>query len=328
MLQRMASPRMVLDQVPAPIGFVDRNLRVRAVNRAACRLYGYTGPRAILGRTVVEIVGPAIYARFRENIEAALSGETVMYEASWQGSEGELASEVHLTPRFGPTGEVVGCNYLSIDITARRQADAAQQALCQQLLLAHEQERRELALALHEGISQALTGLHLQIAAAEATGPDGGEMQQLVIGLTERTRRLAVNLRPPELEDFNLLLVLRSAVRRFEQRTGIRIEVRADGGGFYLPDPMQTAVFRIVEAALSNIEHHAGVREAAIDLTVDAGVLTVTVRDDGRGFDPARIDPGHGLWVMQVWARVAGGTVSVDTVAGAGVAVTARMPVT
>jgi PAS domain S-box-containing protein len=323
----MASPRMVLDQVPAPIGFVDRNLRVRAVNRAACRLYGYTGPRAILGRTVVEIVGPAIYARFRENIEAALSGETVMYEANWQGSEGELASEVHLTPRFGPTGEVVGCNYLSIDITARRQADAEQQALCQRLVLAHEQERRTLARALHEGISQALTGLHLQLAAAGATEPDGGKMQRLVIGLTERARRLAVTLRPPELEDFNLLLVLRAALRRFEQRTGIRIEVRADGGGWYLPDPVQTAVYRIVEAALSNIEQHAGVTQAAINLAVDAGVLTVTISDDGRGFDPDSIQSGHGLGTMRVWAKVAGGSVTVAAVPGAGVTVTAKVPV-
>jgi signal transduction histidine kinase len=233
---------------------------------------------------------------------------------------------VHLTPRFGPDGAVVGCDYLSIDITARRQAAATQRALCQRVLLAHEQERRDLARALHEGISQALTGLHLQLAAAEATAPDGGEMQRLVIGLTERARRLAVGLRPPELDDFNLLLVLRSAVSRFEQRTGIRIDVRADGGGHYYPDPVQTAVFRIVEAALRNIEQHANVTVAAVALAVDAGVLTVTVRDEGRGFDPASIASGHGLELMRIWAELAGGTVTVDAVPGAGVVVTVRVP--
>jgi two-component system NarL family sensor kinase len=220
---------------------------------------------------------------------------------------------------------VIGCDYLSIDITARRRADEMQRALCQRLVVAHEQERRTLARALHEGISQALTGLHLRLAA-EATDPDGGDMQRLVIGLTERARRLAVNLRPPELEDFNLLLVLRSAVRRFEQRTGMRIQFRADGGGWYLPDPVQTAVYRIVEAALRNIERHAGVRNAAIELAVDAGVLTVTVRDDGRGFDPASVETGHGLGTMQVWAELAGGSVTVAAAPGTGVTVTAQVP--
>jgi two-component system NarL family sensor kinase len=201
-----------------------------------------------------------------------------------------------------------------------------QRALCQRLVVAHEQERRTLARALHEGISQALTGLHLRLAA-EATDPDGGDMQRLVIGLTERARRLAVNLRPPELEDFNLLLVLRSAVRRFEQRTGIRIQFRADGGGYYLPDPVQTAVYRIVEAALSNIERHARVRKAAVTLTVKAAALTVTVSDDGPGFDPTRTRSGHGLGTMRVWANVAGGSVIVAAAPGTGVTVTAEVPV-
>jgi two-component system NarL family sensor kinase len=269
------------------------------------------------------------FARLRSKIEAVLSGELQVYEdvvTDWFGPGAAHASEVHLTPRFGPDGEVVGCDYLSMDVTGRRQADAKQRALCQRLVVAHEQERRDLARALHEGMSQALTGLRLQLAT-EATQPDGGEMQRLVIGLTDRARRLAVDLRPPELEDLNLLVVLRAAGRRFEQRTGIRVALQADGGGHYVPDPAQTAVYRIVEAALRNIELHANVSEAAINLAVAAGILTVTVRDDGRGFDAANTPSGRGLGVMRVWAEVAGGSVTVAAVPGAGVTVTVRVPV-
>ena len=151
--------------------------------------------------------------------------------------------------------------------------------------------------------------------------------QRLVTGLTERVRRLAVDVRPPEIDDFNLLLVLRAALRRFDQRTGIQVQLHADGGGYYVPDPVQTAVFRIVEAALSNVEHHAGVSEATVSLAVAAGGLTVTVRDAGVGFDVQSITAGHGLGSMRVWAAVAGGSASVTATPGEGVTVTARVPV-
>jgi PAS domain S-box-containing protein len=326
----LASPRMVMDHLPAPMGFVDRDLRVRCINQAGCRLYGYRSQRAVLGRTVPETIGPAPFARLRPALEAALSGETVVFEDVAPDRDGpgrDAISEDHYVPRFGPEQTVVGVDFLSIDVTARRRAEAAALNLCQQEALAHEGQRRNLALELHEGISQALTGLNLWLATGAGADPHVAGAQRLITGLTERTRRLAVELRPPELEDFNLLLVLRSAVRRFEQRTGIRIQFRADGGGYYLPDPVQTAVYRIVEAALSNIERHARVRKAAVTLTVKAAALTVTVSDDGPGFDPTRTRSGHGLGTMRVWANVAGGSVIVAAAPGTGVTVTAEVPV-
>jgi PAS domain S-box-containing protein len=321
---------MVMDHLPAPMGFVDRDLRVRCINQAGCRLYGYRSQREVLGRTVPETIGPAPFARVRPALEAALRGERVVFEdvaPDRHGPGRDAISEDHYLPRFGPEQIVVGVDFLSIDVTSRRRAEAEQHALLQRAALAHEGERRNLALELHEGISQALTGLNLWLATEAGADPHIAGAQRLITGLTERTRRLAIELRPPELEDFNLLLVLRSAVRRFEHRTGIRVQFRADGGGYYLHDPVQTAVFRIVEAALSNIEHHAGVRRATVSLTVTAAVLTVTVSDEGSGFDPNAVARGHGLGCMRVWADVAGGTVTVTAVPGTGVTVTARVPV-
>ena len=324
---RRASLQQVLDRVPVAIGSVDRTLRIRCANRAACRLYGYSAPREILGRRLDEVIGSATFAQYHSTIEAALSGETLVYEADWVDAGVERANEVHLTPQFGPTGAVVGCDYLSIDITARRWAEHAQRTWSQELLLRQEEQRRAVARELHEGISQALTGLNLWLATAGGPDPHVAGAQRMMSGLTERTRTLAVDLRPPELEDFNLLLVLRAALRRFDQRTGIQVQLRADGGGYYVPDPVQTAVFRIVEAALSNVERHADVTEAVVSLTVEAGVLTVMVSDEGRGFDPGRTASGFGFGVMRVWAKMAGGSVTVAAVPGAGVAVTAKVPV-
>jgi two-component system sensor histidine kinase NreB len=151
--------------------------------------------------------------------------------------------------------------------------------------------------------------------------------QRLVTGLTERARRLAVDLRPPELDDFNLLLVLRGHLRRFEQRSGIRAELLAPGGGHYFPDPVQTATYRIVEEALTNVERHAGVSRVGVELAVEAAVLTVTIRDAGAGFDPVATGFGRGLGSMRAWAELLGGVLDIRAATGEGVTVTAALPV-
>ena len=323
----------VLDHIPALVGFIDRDLRIRYVNQAVCDYYGR--PREqILGHSVPEIVGPALYTRVRPGIEAALSGEAVTFydvEPDCFGPGLDGASEEHYVPRFGPSGQIIGFDFVSIEATARWRAELEREtgwrALCRQLLIAQEEERRAMARELHEGISQSLAGLNLWLATAEAPDPHMEGAQRLISGLTERAQRLAVDLRPPELDDFNLLLVLRGHLRRFQQRTGIRAELNAPGGGHYFPDPVQTAAYRIVEEALTNVERHAGVRQVGIELTVEAAVLTVTIRDSGIGFDPAKTEPGRGLGSMRAWAELLGGTLDVRASTGAGVTVAATLPV-
>jgi len=331
--RRPYSAQEVLDNIPALVGFIDRDLRVRSVNQAVCDYYGR--PREqILGYTVPEIVGPELYARVRPGIEAALSGEAVTFydiQPDCYGPGLDGASEEHYVPRCGPDGQVIGFDFVSVEATPRWRAElereAELRALCRQLLIAQEEERRVLAHELHEGISQALAGLNLWLATAEAPDPHMEGAQRLVSGLTERARRLAVDLRPPELDDFNLLLVLRGHLRRFEQRSGIRVELFAPGGGYYFPDPVQTAAYRIVEEALINVERHAGVSEVGVELTVEATTLTVTIRDTGAGFDPAATGTGRGLGSMRAWAELLGGTLDVKAVLGEGVTVTATLPI-
>jgi signal transduction histidine kinase len=323
----------MLDYIPALVGFVDRDLRVHSVNQAVCDYYGR--PREqILGRTVPEIVGPELYARVRPGIEAALSGEAVTFydvEPDYFGPGLDGASEEHYVPRFGPDDQVIGFDFVSVEATPRWRAEmereVALRAFCRQLLIAHEEERRVVAHELHEGISQALAGLNLWLATAEAPDPHMEGAQRLVTGLTKRARRLAVDLRPPELDDFNLLLVLRGHLRRFQQRSGIRAELRAPGGGHYFSDPVQTAAYRIVEEALANVEHHAGVKQVGVELTVETATLTVTIRDSGAGFDPVATAPGRGLGCMRAWAELLGGTLDIRTAPGTGVTVTATLPV-
>ena len=193
---RMPDSHEAMDHVPALVGFIDRDLRVRSVNQAVCDYYGR--PREqILGCTVLEIVGPTLYARVRSGIEAALSGEAVTFydvEPNYFGPGVDGASEEHYVPGRGPDGQVISFDFISVEATARWRAElereAALRALCRRLLIAQEEERRVVAHELHEGISQALAGLNLWLATAEAPDPHIDGAQRLVSRLTDRARRL------------------------------------------------------------------------------------------------------------------------------------------
>ena len=328
-----AAPGIVLDHIPALIGYIDQNLQVRWANQATCDCYGC--PREqLLGRTVPEIVGPKLFARVRPGIDAALGGEAVTFddtEPDCYGPGIDGVSEEHYVPRFGPNGDVIGFDFLSIETTARRRAEAEsverERAQFRRLMVSQEEERRALAHELHEGVGQALAGLNLWLAGTDSPGSGVAGAQRLIAGLTRRAARLAVDLRPPELDQFHVFLVLRGFVRRFEHRTGIQVDLNADGADIRFPDTVQTAVYRIVEEALTNVERHAGVSRVGVDLTRDAAGLTVVVRDSGRGFDPKATSPGSGLGTMREWAELLGGTLVVEAAPGSGAAVTTTLPV-
>jgi signal transduction histidine kinase len=151
--------------------------------------------------------------------------------------------------------------------------------------------------------------------------------QRLITGLTRRAARLAVDLRPPELDQFHVFLVVRGFIRRFEQRTGIQVDLFANGADIRFPDPVQTAVYRIVEEALTNVERHAGVSRVGVDLTRDQDGLTIVVRDSGRGFDPTATWDGRGLGIMREWAELLGGSLVVEAAPGSGAAIITILPV-
>ena len=208
-------------------------------------------------------------------------GEAVTFddtEPDCYGPGIDGVSEEHYVPRFGLNGDVIGFDFLSIETTARRRAEAEsverERAQFRRLMVSQEEERRALAHELHEGVGQALAGLNLWLAGTDSPNAGVAGAQRLIAGLTRRAARLAVDLRPPELDQFHVFLVLRGFVRRFEHRTGIQVDLNADGADIRFPDTVQTAVYRIVEEALTNVERHAGVSRVGVDLARDAAGLS------------------------------------------------------
>jgi two-component system nitrate/nitrite sensor histidine kinase NarX len=203
--------------------------------------------------------------------------------------------------------------------------------------VAISEERNLLAQELHDSIAQSLAFLNLQVQmlGAEMKGGDParardtlGEIREGVQECYGDVRELLTHFRT-RLAPADLVQALGSMVAKFEKRTGIAARFVARGSAVALAPDRQLQVLHVVQEALSNARKHA--QCSRVDVLLDAGpVYCVTVRDDGRGFDPAvasRLEDHVGLRIMRERASRAGGGVEVTSSPGEGTAVVLSVPV-
>jgi signal transduction histidine kinase len=209
------------------------------------------------------------------------------------------------------------------------------QTLSRQLLEVQEAERRHIARELHDEVGQALTGLKLlldmstRLPTDEATA-NLGEAQAMVNELMALVRDLSLDLRPAMLDDLGLLPTLLWHFDRYTAQTDVGVTLkhaRLEGRRFR-PE-VETAAYRIVQEALTNVARHAGVSEVWVRLWADQETLGVQIEDRGTGFEPeAALTAGAttGLAGMRERAVLLGGQLTVESAPGAGTCVTAELP--
>lgn len=189
------------------------------------------------------------------------------------------------------------------------------QRLSARLVQAQEDERRSIARELHDEIGQSLTAAKMELTLAKRAypvSPPGGPLDELE-SITDRTiqtvRDLSLLLHPSLLDDLGLGPALDWQATSFSKRTGIRVEVVLNGMDERLSAEIETSVYRIVQEALNNVAKHSGATECTVDIERSDRELTVTVRDNGRGFDRTRWEgqPGRrGLGLIGIQERVSG----------------------
>ncbi len=230
---------------------------------------------------------------------------------------------------------------MGIDVTDRRRAEeklqefaGRLQTLSHRLLEVQEQERRHLARELHDEVGQALTGLRLTLEAArpEGRGAAAGldQARQLVQELTGKVRELSLRLRPSMLDDLGLLPALLWHLERYTAQTGVQVAFSHQGLGRRLPPEVETAAYRIVQEALTNVARHADVGRCAARLWLGEDSLHIEVEDAGRGYDfeaAYRAGASGGVSGMRERAALLGGRLRVESSPGAGARVTAELPV-
>ncbi len=218
---------------------------------------------------------------------------------------------------------------------ALRESNMQLQLLSKQLVEVQEQERRHIARELHDEIGQALTGLKLLLEmrkglTGEKAASSLDEAQQLLGDLITKVRNLSLELRPAMLDDLGLLPTLMWHLEHYTAQTRVKVIFKHAGleGKRFTP-AIETATYRIIQEALTNVARHAGVAEVTVRLWENAGVLGIQVEDRGQGFDVAATATqgrASGLTGMRERAILLGGNLTIESVPGDGTCLTAEIP--
>ncbi len=207
-----------------------------------------------------------------------------------------------------------------------------------QRLAATEAERTRWARELHDETLQGLGNLRLVLATARRAGEAPAmitaisqAMEQLDFDISN-LRALISELRPATLDQLGIGAAIKALAERVT-RTGIELDVSIDlafehgrTGTRHVPE-LETAIYRIVQEALTNATKHGHAKRAVIEVIEDERTVNLTVRDDGQGFDPAYRTAGFGLLGMRERVELLDGTLSVDSGPGQGVTISASFPV-
>ncbi|MBI2907596.1 MAG: GAF domain-containing protein [Chloroflexi bacterium] len=212
--------------------------------------------------------------------------------------------------------------------------------LLQRVMVAQEEERRRLAQELHDETSQALASLQLGLERL-ATGSEGLDQDRSLAielqGIAARTlvdvHRLAVELRPSVLDDVGLVPAIGRYLQECGQRAGLAVDLASVGVDHFPRIPaVETAIYRIVQEALTNVIQHAQAKRVSVLLERRGEKLIVVIEDDGRGFtlEEKRAEPLEarlGLAGMEERASLIGATLTIETAPGAGTTVFLEIPI-
>jgi two-component system sensor histidine kinase UhpB len=215
-------------------------------------------------------------------------------------------------------------------------------ALSGALIRAQEEERQRIARELHDDTGQVLTLLLIRLKllagepGAEALATQIAELRAVVATALDQVRRLALNLRPPTIDQLGLTSAVRSLVVTFTESTHLEVTLELPSVQIRLDPERTIAIYRIIQEALTNTAKHAAARHIQVALGIEGEALRVSIRDDGQGFIPERFvnraarangaTPGVGLFGMEERARLAGGTLAVHSATGYGTAITLTLP--
>jgi signal transduction histidine kinase len=197
--------------------------------------------------------------------------------------------------------------------------DASRRETLRRVVEAQERERRRLAIELHDETGQSLAAVLMGLRRLEESGDPEGmratveELRATVVNAVQELRALAVELRPKALDDFGLGPALERLIDTYSRRTGLAVESHLGGLESRLPEPVESAFYRIAQEALTNIAKHAGASSVSIVTRRDADKLTMVVEDNGAGFEAAAPAGGLGLVSMRERAELLGGSLTVES---------------
>jgi signal transduction histidine kinase len=206
------------------------------------------------------------------------------------------------------------------------------------ILEGQEEERKRIAMDIHDGIGQMLTSLKYQIESIDPDDPKTrqriGDVDKLIKETIKEVRRVTFNLKPTVLGDYGLQAGLKVYIQEMGKVTDVSLVYETSGAIDRLPQKIENNAFRIIQEAVNNAIKYASASQIKVALDKSDGEYLITVMDNGKGFDTRMIDDrsvniesGRGFFNMYERTEYINGKLMIDSSPGKGTRVTLRVPV-
>lgn len=330
----------ILDIAEDAIILIEEDRSISLFNQGASRLFGYR-PDEVLGKPV-ELLLPARHRlHHTANIQAfALGSESARRMAESRGVFGlrkdgkEFPAEASISKLT--VGEKTTFTVILRDISDRLQAEGQLQSLTAQLMTAQEEERRRISRELHDDINQRLAITVIELSNME-TDPSlsDGQARQAIQSLAQRlatisddVRRIAYEFHSSILDDLGLPAALTRLTDEFSSRTGVKTIVVQEELTPPFPRDIASCLYRIAQESLANVSRHAKASRVELELTCDGSAVTLSIQDNGTGFDPEpyRHQQGLGLINMRERVRAVHGRLEIHSRPGLGTRISVLVP--
>ena len=344
--------RTLVESMSICVVLLDPDAKVLFANQAAIRLFGTT-LESVIGKTSQELGivalrgdGTEIPFEMRPGPQAIATGKPIRSQLlGWRhGATTEVIwTNAEVVPVFDTRGKVEKLVCALTDITKLKEAEEAMHQLSARLLRLQDEERRRLGRELHDSLAQSVMAVSLDLAQIARSSVPSDKSSKLSLsrardvlqGMSREIRTLSYLLHPPVLDELGLVSAVKEYAHGFSERSGITLELDIQPDFSRVSQEAETALFRIVQESLANIQRHSGSLTGMIRLRSERGRIELEVSDAGCGIaNDSRHEGGTeakatrlGVGILGMRERMAqlGGTLEVLS-SSAGTTVKATIP--
>ena len=336
--QSEARLQSILDNTTAVVYVKDCEGHYLLINKQFEQLF-HVSREEFVGKMDADLFPPETAATFRANdldvIESDSSREFDEIVPNEEGDRTYLSVKFPLRDMQGRATAVCG---ISTDITDRKRAEMellAERKLLEQLLQAHERDRKLTAYEIHDGIVPYITGALMYLEAYwenRASQPEtaDGEFRQalqLLRRTVDESRRMISGLRPPIIDEQGIAAAIQYLISEHEAQGGVPVTFDNRASLDRLEPLLEGALYRIAQEALTNVRRHSKANEAHLTLDTHDGYVDLTIEDTGMGFDPhSSTENRFGLHGIRERANLLRGWARIESTPHKGTRVSVRIP--
>jgi two-component system sensor histidine kinase UhpB len=338
--------RNVVETMKVGLSTVNEKGVLTYANEYYCNMLGYSMDE-IIGRSTPDFLYYEGGRKAQEDIFAKRRmgmHDSTPYEITCRKKDGrKVYAIVSPTPQFDENGRYIGSFAIQTDITEHKQVEEELHSSREQLRdltsylqSVREEERTNIAREIHDELAQVLTALKMDVSWLDNRLPRDQmpliektrSMSDLINTTIQTVKRISAELRPGILDDLGLVAAIEWQAEEFQHRTGIVCRVIIDPEELTVEKDRSTAIFRIFQETLTNVSRHAGASRVTVRLREKNGMLSLMVRDNGKGITKKQIldSKSFGLIGMRERVHPWGGAVDIKGIPGKGTTVLVDVP--